>query len=102
MGGYFLESKSFGGKLKVELYLSNYGTEADVKNETRVNTSKFGKMVIYLFLDIDKLKNVPNNLSNLKSKVDKLDNHKLVNVLIDLSKLSDLVKMMLLKRCIYY
>ena len=45
MGGYFLESKSFGGKLKVELYLSNYGTEADIKNETRVNTSKFGKMV---------------------------------------------------------
>ena len=60
------------------------------------------KWLIYLFLDIDKLKNVPNNLSNLKSKVDKLDNHKLVNVLIDLSKLSDLVKMMLLKRCIYY
>ena len=51
------------------------------------------KWLIYLFLDIDKLKNVPNNLSNLKSKVDKLDNHKLVNVLIDLSKLSDLVKM---------
>ena len=60
------------------------------------------KWLIYLFLDIDKLKIVPNNLSNLKSKVDKLDNHKLVNVLIDLSKLSDLVKMMLLKRCIYY
>ena len=54
--------------------------------------------MIYLFLDIDKLKYVPNNLINLKSKVDKLDNHKLVNVLIGLSKLSDLVKMMLLKR----
>ena len=56
------------------------------------------KRLIYLFLDIDKLKYVPNNLINLKSKVDKLDNHKLVNVLIGLSKLSDLVKMMLLKR----
>ena len=56
------------------------------------------KRLIYLFLDIDKLKYVPNNLINLKSKVDELDNHKLVNVLIGLSKLSDLVKMMLLKR----
>ena len=45
MGKYFLESKSFGGKLKVELYLSNYAAKADVKNETRFNTSKFGKKV---------------------------------------------------------
>ena len=43
-------------------------------------------------LDIDKLKNVPTNLSNLKSKVDKLDVDKLVPVLFGLSKLSDAVK----------
>ena len=43
-------------------------------------------------LDIDKLKNIPTNLSNLKSKLDKLDVDKLVPVPLDLSKLSDVVK----------
>ena len=44
------------------------------------------------------MKNVPSNLSNLKIKVDKLDLDKLVPAPIDLSKLSDVVKMMLLKK----
>ena len=48
-------------------------------------------------LDIDKLKNLLTNFSNLKSKVDKLDVDKLVPVPGDLSKLSDAVKVMLLK-----
>ena len=43
-------------------------------------------------LDIDKLKNVPINLSNLNSKVDKLDVGKLVHAPVDLSKLNDAVK----------
>ena len=38
------------------------------------------------------MKNAPTNLSNLKSKVDKLDVDKLVPVPVDLSKLSDVVK----------
>ena len=38
------------------------------------------------------MKNVPTNLSNLKSKVDKFDVDKLVLVSVDLSKLSDAVK----------
>ena len=38
-----------------------------------------------------KLKNVPTNLSNLKSKVDKLDVDYLVPIPADLSKLSDVV-----------
>ena len=46
--------------------------------------------------NLDKLKNVPTNLNNLKSKVDKLDVDKLVLIPADLSKLSDVVKMMLL------
>ena len=33
-------------------------------------------------LDFDKLKNVPRNLSNLKSKIDKLDVDKLVPFLL--------------------
>ena len=40
-------------------------------------------------LDFDKFKNVPTNLNNLKSKVDKLDVDKLVPVPVDLSKLSE-------------
>ena len=49
-------------------------------------------------LDIDKLKNVPSNLNNLKSKVYKLDADKLVPVPVDLSKLSDVVKNNVVKR----
>ena len=37
-------------------------------------------------------KNVPTNLNNLESKVDKLNVDKLVPVPVDLSKLSDAVK----------
>ena len=43
-------------------------------------------------MNLDKLKNIPNNLNNLKSKVDKLDPDKLKFVPVDLSKLSDVVK----------
>ena len=38
------------------------------------------------------MKNVPTNLTNLKSKTDKLDIDKLVPILVDLSKLNDVVK----------
>ena len=48
--------------------------------------------------NLDKLKNVPTNLNNLKSKVDKLDVDELVLIPADLSKLSDVVKMMLLNK----
>ena len=90
------------------LDLSNYAIKADLKNATGVDTSKFAKKVDLASLksnvtklDIDKLKNVPSNLSNLKSKVDRLDADKLIPVPFDLSKLSDVVKMMLLKkRCV--
>ena len=79
MSEYFPERKSSGGRVKVELDLSNYATKADLKNATGVDTSKSAKMV-YLSnlksdidkLDTDKLKNVPSNLSNLKNKEDKV------------------------------
>ena len=41
---------------------------------------------------LNKLKNLPSDLNNLKTKVDKLDVDKLVPVPVDLSKLSDAVK----------
>ena len=66
--------------MKVELDLPNYGTTADLKNATDVDTSDFAKKTDLAHLkcdvdklDIDKLKHIPSNLSNLKSKVDKLD-----------------------------
>ena len=47
------------------------------------------------------MKNVVTNLSNLKSKVDKLDVDKLVTVPVDLSKLSNVVKNDVVKEDIY-
>ena len=45
--------------------------------------------------------NVPTKLSNLKSKVDKLDDDKLVPAPVDLSKLSDEVKNDVVKKDVY-
>ena len=46
MSEYFPEPKSSGGRVKVELDLSNYATKADLKNATGVDTSKFTKNVV--------------------------------------------------------
>ena len=108
MSEYFPKPKSFGGRVKVELDLSNYATKADLKNATVHGTSDFAKKT-YLVnlksnvdkLDIDKLKNVPSNLSNFKSKVNRLDVDKLVPVPVDLSKLSDVVKVDVVKKDLY-
>ena len=58
--------------MKLELDLSNYERKADFKNATGVDTSKFAKKVEFanfkFNVDSDKLKNVPTNLSNLKSR----------------------------------
>ena len=47
------------------------------------------------------MKNISINLSDLKSKVDKLDIDKLVSVPVDLSKLSDVVKNNVVKKDVY-
>ena len=47
------------------------------------------------------MKNIPTNLSNLKSKVDKIHVDKLVPVHVDLSKLSDIVKSDVVKKDVY-
>ena len=46
MSEYFPEPKSLGGRVKVELDLSNYEIKADLKNATGADTSKFAKKVI--------------------------------------------------------
>ena len=58
MSEFFPKPKSFGGRVKVELDLSNYTKKADLKNARGVNTSKFAKKV---------------DLPGLKSDVDKSD-----------------------------
>ena len=80
--------------------MSSYATKADLKNATGVDTSDFTRKADLAHLksdvdisDNDKLKNhLRSHLSNLKSKVDKLDIEKLETTPFDLSKLSDIVK----------
>ena len=73
----------FGGDINGKVDLSNYATKTDLKNVTHIDTSSFP---------------LKTNLASLKTEVDKLDIDKLVPVPVDLSKLSDVVKTMLLKK----
>ena len=98
MSEYFPEPKSLEQRVKIELDLSNYATKADLKNTTAVDTSKSAKTIDLASLRsnvnklyIGKLKNVPNNLRNLKSKIDKLDVDELVPAPLDVEK-NDVVK----------
>ena len=58
MSEYFPEPKSLGGRVKIELDITNYATKADLKNATGVDTSKFAAKF---------------DLVSLKSNLDKLD-----------------------------
>ena len=77
--------KSFGGNINVKIDLSNYATKTDLKNETHVDTSSFALNL---------------NLTTLKTEVDKLHIDKLVPVPVDLSKLSNAVKMDIVKKVV--
>ena len=85
--------------MKLQLDLSNYATKEDLNNTTGIDTSSFVTKVDLanlnlnvVTLDIVKLKYSPTNLSNLKSKLDKLDVDQLIPFPVDLSILSDAVK----------
>ena len=91
--------------MKIKLDLSHYAMKAYLNNATGVNATKFAKKIDLANLnsdadklDIEKLKNGPTNLHNLKNNLDKLGADKSVPVPVDLSKLSDVLKMMLLKK----
>ena len=69
MSEYFPEPKSFGGRVKAELDLSNYATKTDLENATGVDTLSFAKNIDLAYLKsdidksyIDKLKNISTNL----------------------------------------
>ena len=88
MSGYFPESKSLVGSVKVELNFSNYATKAE---SAGVDTSKFTKKFDLANLKhkvdklgIDKLKNMLSDLSGLKRKADELVAYKLVPVPVEL------------------
>ena len=72
MSEYFPKLKSFGANVKIVSDLSNYATKVDLKYATSVDTSYFSKKT---------------DLANLKSHVDKLDINKLKNVQSNLSNL---------------
>ena len=83
MSQYFPKPyEPFGGDINVKVDLSNYAIKADIKNISHIDTSSF---------------TLKTNLANLKTEVDKLNFDKLLPAPVDLSKLSDVVKMMLSK-----
>ena len=85
MSEYFPKPSSHEENIKVKIDLTNYATKEDIKNISHVDTSNFA---------------LKTNLSSLKTEVDKLDIDKLVPIPNDLSKLSYVLKMILLKRLI--
>ena len=87
MSQYFLKPfDPFSGDINVKVDLSNYGTRADIKNISHIDTSSFA---------------LKTNLANLKTEVDKLDIDKLKPVPTDLSKLSNVVKNDVVKKDVY-
>ena len=109
MNKYFLEPKSSGSRVKVELNLSNYATKRDLKNATGGVTSKFSKNIDLANLkssvdklDIVKLKKCSNQFKQFeKSDVDQSDIDQLVSAPLGLSKLSDAVKNDVVKKDVY-
>ena len=83
MSHYFPPYRNSGRNIKVELDLSSYATKTDLKNVTQVDVSSFASKT---------------NLPNLKTEVDKIDVGKLKTVPVDLAKLSNVVKRLMLKR----
>ena len=79
MNQYFPKRyEPFGGDFNANVDLSNYATKAYIENISHTDTLSF---------------ELKSNLASLKTEVDKL-----MAVPVDLSKLSDVVKMMLLKK----
>ena len=100
MSQYFPKPhEPFWGDIDAKVYLSNYATKSDVKSATGIDTSTLPAKCCFTSLkveanklDIEELKSVPTNLSNLKSKVDKLNIGKLEITSVDSATLSNVVK----------
>ena len=84
---YYLEPDSYARrKIKIELDLSKYAIESDVKKSTGIDTSEL--------LNKD-------DLASCKSEVDKLDFDKLQIVPTDVSKLRNAVDNNVVKRSVF-
>ena len=83
---YYPPYKSSSNNIKVELDLSNYATKKDINDITHVVVSGFASKT---------------NLAALKTEVDKIDADKLKTVLVDLAKLSNVVKNEVVKKTDY-
>ena len=78
MSWYFPKPcKIFEGNISVKVYWSNDATKSDIKNVSHVDTSSF---------------ELKTNLASLQTEAGKLCTDKLAPVLVDLRKLSDVVK----------
>ena len=87
MSNYFRRRyKHFDGDISVKVDLSNYATKTDLKNVSRVDVSSFA---------------VKSKLASLKTEVDKIDADKLKTLLVDLAKLSNVVKNDVIKKTEY-
>ena len=84
MSDYFRRRyKRFDGDISVKVDLSNYATKADLKTVSHVDVSSFA---------------LKSNLASLKTEVDKIDSDKLKTVLVDVAKLSNVVKNDVIKK----
>ena len=87
MSQYFSKGyEPFGGDINVEVGLSSYATNTDLKNASHVDVSSFA---------------LKSNLANLKAEVDKLGIDKLTPVPDDLAQLSNVVKYDIVKKIEY-
>ena len=86
MSQYFPKPhKPFGGDINVKVDLSNYPTKTDLKSISHIDVGSYA---------------LKTNLAALKTEVDEINTDKLKTVPDNLAKLSNVVKMMLLKRLI--
>ena len=84
MSQYFPKPyEPFGKNINVKVDLSSYATKADIKNITHEDTSSFA---------------LKTNLCNLKTEVNSLGIDKLVLVPVDVSKLSNVVNIEVVKQ----
>ena len=87
MSQYFPKPcRIFRGNINLRDDLSNYAIKTDLRNVAHLDTSSFL---------------LKTNLARLKTEVDKLDFGKLAPVLLDLSKLSDVVKNDIARKAVY-
>ena len=92
MSQYFPKQyEPFGGEINVKVDLSNYATKEDIENIPHIDT-------LSLFLRQLALKTY---LASLKTETEKLDIDKLVPLLVNFSKLSDVVKNSVVKKTEY-